>query len=232
MRISNSAPLLSSKSEHPLAAEQYRIVRTGILQHPSAPSMLVVSSPCIGDGKTVTAVNLAAAFAMKSEEQVLLIDADLRCSAVHTYLRVPRTPGLAEVLAGKCSLEEAIFRVGQIPGLCVLPAGEPSGNPSELLGSSRWLALAKTVRQRFQRVIVDCPPVEAVADFDLIAAACDGVILIIRPDFTNRTLCLRALTKTRKKLCGVVVNGSKDRALLKQYLSNYHAYSRTEKDKK
>jgi capsular exopolysaccharide synthesis family protein len=231
LRVSDSTPLLASQPEQPHAAEQYRIVRTRILQHPSGPSLLVVSSPSMGDGKTVTAVNLAAAFAMKSEEQILLIDADLRRSAVHSYLRVPRAPGLAEVLAGTCRPQDAIFRVGQIPSLHVLPAGEPAANPTELLGSSRWLALVNTVRQHFRRVIVDSPPVEVVADYDLIAAACDSVVLVIRPGCTNRTLCLRALEKTKTKLRGALINGAADGGLSKRYLSHYYSHSRQEEGK-
>ena len=221
--VPEAAPLLSAKPVHVNAAEQYRFVRTRIMHHPAAPATIVMSSPGIGDGKTVTAINLAAAFAEGGDEEVLLIDGDLRCSAVHAYLHVLRSPGLSEVLAGKSSLQEAIFRVGQIPGLCVLPAGSLEGNPTELLGSARWPALIKTLRQHFDRVIVDCPPAEAVADFDLIAAGCDGAVLVVRPDHTNRALCLRAIEKTRKKLLGAVINCSTDRQLMRQYISHYHS---------
>ena len=221
--VSDAAPLLSTKPAQASAAEQYRFVRTRIRHHPSAPATIVISSPGIGEGKTVTSINLAATFAQTGDEEVLLIDGDLRCSAVHAYLHVPGAPGLAELLAGKCSLQEAIFRVAQVPGLCVLPAGTPASNPTELLGSSHWPALAKALRQHFHRVFVDCPPAEAVADYDLIAQGCDGVILVVRPDHTNRALCLRALEKTRNKLLGVLINCTTDRMLQKQYISHYHS---------
>jgi protein-tyrosine kinase len=230
--VVETAPLLSAPDERPYAAEQYRILRTRIIQHPAKPAVLVVSSPGIGDGKTVTATNLAAAFALNSEEEILLIDADLRCSAVHRYLRAPKTPGLAEVLAGTAQFEEAAFRVGQIPSLCVLPAGDAGASATELLGSSRWPALIQSVRKHFRRVIVDCPPVEAVADYDLIAAVCDAVLLVIRPDTTNRMLLLRAVAKTKPKSLGVVINGAADRALPKQYLSRYHELSKKEEKEK
>jgi capsular exopolysaccharide synthesis family protein len=221
--VSDAAPLLSTRPTHANAAEQYRFVCTRVRHHPSATATIVVSSPGIGDGKTVTTINLAAAFAQSGDEQVLLIDGDLRCSSVHAYLHVPRSPGLGELLAGKGSLQEAIFRVEQVPGLCIMPAGTAAGNPTELLGSSRWPALVKTLREHFDRVIVDCPPVEAVADYDLIAAGCDGAILVVRPDHTNRALCLRALEKTRKKLLGALINCTADRLLQKQYLSYYQS---------
>lgn len=231
LEVSDSAPLLSSRKEELFAAEQYRMVRTRILQHPSKPCVMVISSPGIGDGKTVTAVNLAAAFAMKSEEQVLLMDADLRRSTIHSRLRVPEAPGLAEVLSGACEPQDAIFRVEQIPGLCVLPAGKSGCIPTELLGSSRWLALMQTLRQRFQRVFVDSPPVEAVADYDLIAAVCDGVILIVRPDRTNRSLCLRALEKTHANCLGVLINATHERGLSTRYLNQYYSWRKNGKGK-
>ncbi len=229
--ITDGAPLLSAKPVHGSAAEQYRFVRTRIMHHASASATMAISSPGIGDGKSVTAVNLAGAFAQTGDEEVLLIDGDLRCSAVHAYLHVPQSPGLSEVLSGKCSLQDAIFRVAQIPGLCVLPAGSPASNPTELLGSSRWPALLKTLRQEFHRVIVDCPPVEAVADYDLLAKDCDAALLVVRPDHTNRGLCVRAIEKTRKKLLGVLMNCVTDRALLKQYMSYYHDRSEREEKK-
>jgi Mrp family chromosome partitioning ATPase len=79
----------------------------------------------------------------------------------------------------------------------------------------------KTLRQHFHRVIVDCPPVEAVVDYDLIAAGCDGVLVVVRLDHTDRGLCARAIEKTRKKLLGVLINDTSDRALLKRYLAHY-----------
>jgi capsular exopolysaccharide synthesis family protein len=221
--VPDAAPLLSAKTVHANAIEQYRFVRTGIMHHPSAPAAIAVSSPGIGDGKTVTAINLAGSFAQSGDEEILLIDGDLRCSAVHEYLRVPRSPGLGEVLAGKCSLADAIFRVAQLPGLCVLPAGTLEGNPTELLGSARWPSLVKSFRQHFHRLIVDCPPTEAVADFELLAAGCDGVLLVVRPDHTNRVLCWRAIGKTREKLLGTVMNCTTDKQLMKEYMSHYYA---------
>jgi len=226
--VPDAGPVLSASLAHPNAAEQYGFVRTRIMHHPSAPATVAVSSPGIGDGKSVTSINVAGAFAQSEDEEVLLIDGDLRCSSVHEYLRVPKSPGLGEVLAGKCSLQDAIFRVGQVPSLCVLPAGASDANPTGLLGSSRWPALVKTLRQHFHRVIIDCPPAEAVADYDLIAAACDAVLVVVRLDHTDRALCARAIEKTRKKLLGVLLNCASDRARLAHYRGRY-SYRREER---
>jgi receptor protein-tyrosine kinase len=206
--VRDTAPFLAPNCKDRRATEQYRIIRTKILQHPGKPKIIVVSSPMIGDGKTVTAVNLAASLARKSDEQVLLVDADLRRPTLHSRLHVSRGPGLTEVLTGACRLEEAAFRFEELPNLCVLPCGEAAGNPTELLDSTGWRTLAAKIRNSFQHVVIDSTPVESVADYDLIAAVSDGVVLVVRPARTSRTLCLRAMSKVKQKLLGVVVNGA------------------------
>ena len=209
-RISDSSPLLSPKQEDRRAAEQYRIIRTKIFHQVPGSSITVICSPGMGDGKTVTSVNLAAALAHKSEDKVILIDADLRLSKVHERLGIPNAPGLAEVLAGTCALEDAMLRVEQLPNFYVLPAGQAEVNPTELLDCSNWRALLVRLREEFRRTIVDSPPVEAVADYDLIAANCDGVVLVVRPDHTSRPLLANALAKVKGKLIGVLINDVED----------------------
>lgn len=223
-RISDASPLLSSKHEDRRAAEQYRIIRTRIFHHLAGNSITVVSSPGMGDGKTVTSVNLAAALAHKSEDRVILIDADLRLSKVHERLGISRTPGLAEVLSGACTLEDAMLQVEQLPNFFVLPAGHAETNPTELLDSSNWHALLARLRQEFRRTIIDSPPADAVADYDLIAAAADGVVLVVRPDHTNRPLLMRTLAKVKSKLIGVLINDVEDWFLWKQGSPSYHYY--------
>jgi capsular exopolysaccharide synthesis family protein len=171
------------------------------------PRLIVISSPDSGDGKSVTAINIAGALALKSEGQVLLVDADLRKSTIHTQLGLPRSPGLADVLAGTCSLEEALVHTREFPSLSVASAGTPPGNPVDLLDSARWRALCAKLGDLFRYVIIDSPPVGAVADYELIQAVCDAVILVVRPDFTNRRLCRSALDFVpRAKLLGVLLN--------------------------
>jgi protein-tyrosine kinase len=224
MRISDSAPLLSSRREDRRAAEQYRVIRTKIFHQLSGSSITVISSPGVGDGKTVSAVNLAAALALKSEDKVILVDADLRLSKVHERLGIPKSPGLAEVLSGACTLEEAMLRVEQWPNFYILPAGEAQTNPTELIDSANWRALMARFRAEFRRTLVDSPPVEAVADYDLIAGSCDGVVLVVRPDHTSRPLLNSALAKVKGKLTGVLINDSLDWFLWKRPSSNYHYY--------
>jgi protein-tyrosine kinase len=207
VRISGPGPLLPFDDTDLAAAEQYRIIRTRLIQNPKQPRIILVSSSGPGDGKTVTAVNLAGALSLKNDAQALLIDADFRRPTIHTQLGIPGSPGLADVLAGRACLEQALVRMEQLPNLHVLPAGEPPANPSELLDSERWEAARAEMLSLYRYVVVDSPPVASVADYELLQAACDAVILVARPDHTKRDALLRALELVPKdKLAGVVMN--------------------------
>jgi capsular exopolysaccharide synthesis family protein len=186
--------------------------------------MIVVSSPTTGDGKTITAINLAGALAQRSDEQILLLDADFRRAMVHVCLGLPQEPGLAEVLAGEAEFEDTVYRVEQLPNLYILPAGTAGERPSELLDSSSWRTFGERIRDQFHRVVVDCPPVEAVADYDLITAVCDGVVLVVRPDHTDRKLCMGALKTVGQKLIGVLINDAIEWFLWKRQRSHYYYY--------
>jgi protein-tyrosine kinase len=207
LRIAERSPLLPFDGGHSQAAEQYRIARTRITQHPRHPTMIVVSSAGRSDGKTVTAINLAGSFSLKSEGAILLVDADLRHSSMRKQLGLGAAPGLAEVLEGKCVLEEGLTRAEQLPNLYILPASDPAANPGELLDSERWRDLARRLRQLFEYIVVDSPPVAAVADYELIQSVSDGTLLVLRPDHTRRSMAAEALKAIpQDKLIGVVMN--------------------------
>ncbi|HLI83424.1 MAG TPA: CpsD/CapB family tyrosine-protein kinase [Bryobacteraceae bacterium] len=223
LQIAARSPLLPFEDANSAAAERYRIARTRITQHPGRPTMIVVSSAGRGDGKTVTAINLAGSFSLKAEGGVLLVDADFRHSSMIRQLGLGAAPGLAEVLEGRNALEEALTRAGQFPNLYLLPAGQAAMNPGELLDSERWRELARRLRQSFEYVVVDSPPVAAVADYELIQSVCDGTLLVLRPDHTRRRSAAEAFAAIGKdKLIGVVLNsvpkrfwwGAGDRAVL------------------
>ena len=207
LHVPAPSPLLPFEKGQWHPSEQYRSLRTKIGQHPMQPHLIVISSPDSGDGKSVTAINAAGALALKSEGEVLLLDADLRKSTIHKQLGLPQSPGLADILAGACTPEEALVRTREFPNLYVVTSGTPPANPVELLDSARWRALCAELREMFRYVIIDSPPVGAVADYELIQAVCDGVILVMRPDFTNRHLCKSALDFVPKaKFLGVALN--------------------------
>jgi capsular exopolysaccharide synthesis family protein len=226
LRIPAPSPLLPFEDGQWRPSEQYRILRTKINQHPKQPRLIVVSSPAPGDGKSVSAINTAAALSLKKEGQVLLLDADLRKSAIHVQLGLPESPGLADVLKGTCAFEDAIAQIQEFPNLFVMAAGTPSGNPAELLDSVAWHGLCAKLRSLFRYVVLDSPPVGAVADYDLIQAVCDGVILVIRPDHTNRQLCQKALENLPKaKFLGVLLNCVPDWSPARGAGADYYYYS-------
>ena len=129
IQVPASVPILPFDGAHPAASEQYRLARTKIIQHPRQPRIIQVSSPGPGDGKTITAINLAGALSLKTGGAVLLVDGDFRRSVVHSHLGLPAGPGFAEVLAGSCPLEAALIHVEQFHNLYVLPAGTTKSSP-------------------------------------------------------------------------------------------------------
>jgi capsular exopolysaccharide synthesis family protein len=224
LRLPAASPLLSLKTSDGRAAEQYRAIRTRLLLSPKRPSFIVISSPTVGDGKSVTSINLAGTFALKSADRVLLVDGDLRASTIHSRLNLPAGPGLAEVLEGTCRLEDAVIQVAEAQNFYILTAGTPTRNPAELLDSPAWRDLSARLREDFRYVIVDSPPVGVVSDSDLLTATCDGVVLVVRQDHTDRGLCATALSRIKDKLLGVIVNDAKDWFLWRSYSPHHYYY--------
>jgi capsular exopolysaccharide synthesis family protein len=212
-------------------AEQYRIIRTKIVQSPAKHRLLAVSSAGIGDGKTVSAINIAGALALKAGTSVLLVDADFRRPRVAEALGIASSPGLADVLRGDVRAEEAIIRLEGSTSLFVLPSGEAVSNPTELLDNPHWGLLAEALRDCFDYVVVDAPPVGLVADYDLIQAAVDAAILVVRIDHSSRLHCLRVFKAVPKqKLLGIIMNGIPDWFLTRASVHDYGYYQRRKKE--
>jgi len=228
VRLSTDAPLLPFEAKFKGVAEQYRIVRTKIVQHPMAPRVIAITSVDPGDGKTTTSINVAAALALKAETKVLLLDCDLRRGRINSLLGLPKVPGLSDVLMGKAAVNETVIQVEQYPNLFVIGAGTSSANPAEALDSENWRMLAGHLRQQFDYVILDTPPIGLVADTDLIHQVTDGLILVVRPDYTSRSHCMSVLASIPPKaLLGVLLN-----AVAEPYLGRHQYYEYTATPKK
>lgn len=207
LSLDAGSPLLPFDGSDPVSAEQYKLARTKILRHHWRPRSIVVSSAQANDGKSVSSINLAGCLALKPNTNVLLVDADMRRGQAASMLGVPDEPGLSDVLLGRCELADAIVRLQPFGGLFFLPRGPRPANAAELLEAPRWRNLAALLRREFHFVIFDAPPVGLVADFELILDVSDGVVLVVRPDHTNRTLCLKTLEAIpSEKLIGVLLN--------------------------
>ncbi|MBV8550995.1 MAG: CpsD/CapB family tyrosine-protein kinase [Acidobacteriaceae bacterium] len=211
LRAPALSPIFPFDDKNQAAVEQYRLIRTRILHRPKKPQFIVVSSASSGDGKTVTSINVAASLALKGESRVLLVDGDLRQPRIADAVGIPIVPGLGDVLSGAAELDAAIVRAEQFPNLFILPAGNPRGSAAELLDSQNWQRLTKELRARFSNVIFDAPPIATVADYELLQLVCDGVIVVARPDHSNRTALAEGLKNIpREKLLGLVLNCVED----------------------
>jgi capsular exopolysaccharide synthesis family protein len=202
--------LVAASAPHSLAAEQYRTLRTRLVQleEGRARRVLLVTSPAKGDGKSITAANLALTMAQEFNRKVVLIDADLRRPTVHSLFGIPDQPGLVDVLGGSALLQDALVLLPDVH-LAVVPAGRAPAQPAELLGSAAMRRILEALRSRFDRVIVDVPPVIPLADVGVLAPQCDGVLLVVRAGVTPKPLIERALNAFEgERLLGVVLNES------------------------
>jgi capsular exopolysaccharide synthesis family protein len=175
-------------------AEQIRALRNRLvaLNPDGEPKTLVVTSAGREEGKTVAALNLAMALAELERHQVLVLDADLRRPCVERYLNLNPEPGLADVLLGSAPLERALRPVG-FRRLMALGAGTRVVNPAEVLGTSRIDDLFARLKERFQYVVVDTPPVLPSTDAGVLASRADGTLFVLRVEHTHRSRAREAI---------------------------------------
>jgi len=189
-------------------SEEFRSLRSRLclLRKRQPLRKLLITSPLRHEGKTFNAANLAQAFARQPDSRVLLIDADLRVSALHGVLGAPRAPGLSEYLAGDAETGSVLQR-GSANNFFFIPGGEKPANPTELLGNGRFELLMNRLAPAFDWIIVDSPPAIPVSDARLLAQFCDGVLMLIRAGVTPSDLAQRACQEFPKsQLLGVVLN--------------------------
>lgn len=213
--ISRATPTLDGRLVAALAhqspaAERYRLLRTRIKRAENGRSLraIVVTSPSKGDGKSLTAANLALTMAQELHQRVLLLDADLRRPSVATLFGLPEGPGLSDVLMGAAGLETAL---GHLPDqhLTVMPAGAPAAQPAELLGSTGMRRVLEWLRGRFDRIIIDMPPVGPLADVHVVTPLTDGLLMVVRAGITPKPAIEQALSGLdMSKVLGLVLNAA------------------------
>ncbi len=206
-------------------SESYRAVRTALYFNSQGErhQVIQVTSPMPGDGKSTLASNLAVTIA-QSGRSVLLLDADFRRPTQHKVFAIDDAGvGLASVVAGDTEPADAWRSVPHVPNLSIMACGPRPDNPSELLSSEEFADVLNFLREQFDFVIVDTPPVLAVSDPCAVAARVDGVILTFRIHKRAKPLAVRArdaLTSIGASVIGVVVNGVDQDA--GGYYSQYH----------
>jgi polysaccharide biosynthesis transport protein len=191
-------------------AEAYRGIRTALYfsTRGEGHKVIQVSSPNPGDGKSTLAANLAVAIA-QSGKKALLIESDFRRPRVHKLLGIDSDVGVTSVIDGTVELADGIQETA-IDNLFAMGCGPRPSNPSELLSSQRYAELINILREKFDYVIVDTPPLMAVTDPVVVAPRFDGVLLAIRIQKRSRQDCARTtemLLSVGAKVLGVVVNG-------------------------
>jgi capsular exopolysaccharide synthesis family protein len=211
-----------------IVAEQYRALRHLVeRRHKDGDmSVIAVSSPGVGDGKTTTAINLAGALAQASDASVLLVEADLRRPSIGRLLGFEdsRAVGLVDaILNPRMSLAD-IVQPRPPYNLNIVLAGQTPASPYEVLQSPRLGALLDEARQQYDYVVMDTPPLAPVQDCRVVARWVDGIVLVVAADRTPRALLEAALDSLEPdKVLGLVFNGY-DHLFSRRHASHYVGY--------
>jgi polysaccharide biosynthesis transport protein len=225
--------LATWKRKPSLVAECARTTLTSILlpgENGDGPRVIVLTSPCPGDGKTTVACNLSIAVA-EIGRKVLLIDGDLRRPRLHKVFNADNTWGLSDVLRGDTPLEsvpiEHLVRETEVSGLYLLPGGSCGVTPSNLFYSQRMSMLLKRLRAEFEMIMIDAPPMIHLADARILGRQADGVILVIRAGQTTTESALIASLRFAEDgthVLGTVLNSWDPRTTANYGYGNYRDY--------
>ena len=219
--------LVSLVSPAGLEAEQYRALRHMVeLKHSTDNlSVIAVSSPGVGDGKTTTAINLAGALAQGTDNSVLLVEADLRRPSIGRLLGFSDSGiGLVDAILDPTLALTDIVQSRPPFNLSVILGGQTPPSPYEVLKLPRLGALLDEARERFDYIVVDTPPLVPVQDCRVLARWVDGVVLVVASDHTPRALLEAALDiLDPRKVVGLVFNGY-DHLLSGRYANSYVGY--------
>ncbi|CAN7400027.1 polysaccharide biosynthesis tyrosine autokinase [Pseudomonas sp. LjRoot71] len=205
-------------------SESIRTIRTGVvlsgIDHPH--KVMVITSSIPGEGKSTVSVNLA--FALGQMEKVLLIDADLRRPTLGKSFDFPvGTPGLANLIAGTAKLDECVKHVD---GIDMIGAGTVPPNPLELLSSPRFAKALEVLKSKYERIIIDSPPTQAVSDAIVLSTFANSLIYVIKSDATHIPLVEKGvgqLLQNNAPVSGIVLN-QVDIKKAKKYGYSYGGY--------
>lgn len=204
--------LVTSTNPKSIISEQFRTVRTNI--NFSMPNRvlktLLFTSSSIGEGKSTTAANVAIVFAQEGKK-VLLIDADLRKPTMHYTFRKTITPGLTNLLTSHWNLNQVVKETG-VNGLDLITSGPLPSNPAELLGLPSMDMLITEVKEKYDIIIFDAPPVLSISDAQVLTNKCDGTILVISSGSTEKVNAIKAkevLQASKGNIIGTILNNYK-----------------------
>lgn len=211
------------------ASEAYRALRTRIKFSKidkESLKVILITSPTSQEGKTTTTVNLAGSLA-QANMKTLILDADLRKPRVHTVFNHKRFPGFTDYFFGQASFEE-IIRKTTLNNLYYVSAGTIPPNPSEILGSNQMESFIEKLKNNFDYVIIDSPPLIAVTDSEILAQIADGTMLVVSANQTEMELLEKSveiLKRDKSSFLGVLLNNFSYRAGYSSYYKYYYYYS-------
>jgi capsular exopolysaccharide synthesis family protein len=223
------AKMVVSRETPPVSVEQYRRL-AATLHHAQSErgiKVVMVASALAGEGKTLTAANLALTLSESYRRRVLIIDADLRRPTLHEVFEAPYISGLSDGLAGDVDRRMSILQISS--HLALLPAGRPSRDPMSALTSDRMRRLLAEAREKFDWVILDTPPVGLLTDANLLSAMVDGAVFVISAGRTPFALLQKSVEAIgRDRVLGVVLNRAAQAAVPGGYYTDYYGQNHGE----
>ncbi|MEW6067026.1 MAG: XrtA-associated tyrosine autokinase [Nitrospirota bacterium] len=205
------------------AAEQYKKLHVRIFRSTVKDfiNTIMITSPGVGEGKTITATNLAVSMANEIDHTVLLVDADLKHPSIHKYLGIESKYGLSDYLMGKVKLQDILIKTG-VGKLVFLPAGTSAENTTELMSSQRMKRLVYELKHRYKDryIIFDSPPLLVTADSLSMCSYMDGIVFVIQASKTTQKAALHAVSLIKgHNILGVVFNN-----VPKDFAKNLYPY--------
>jgi len=226
--------LVLDERDSPIS-ESFRTIKTRI-QHSWPESdltkIILVTSPAESEGKSFVSSNLAGSYS-QSNKRTLLIDCDLRRPTIHVKMEVDKKPGLADYLTRKVKLED-IIRKTKTTNLSFITSGTIPSNPAEILESTSFFNFLQEIKDFFDIIILDSPPIIAVVDSEILAKQVDGTILVISADKTENRLMKDAvdlLKRNKVVFLGTVLNNFKNKSGYGYYYKYNYSYSRSSNQK-
>lgn len=231
--ISADTRLIAYTEKESAAAEAFRLlaVRLRHIRRDRQLKKVLVTSTVPEEGKSLVSANLACTIAAGNAQSVLLLEADVRRPSLTQSFQCSHHPGLCEWLKGAISLEESIYRLGDL-GVWIVPAGRMAGDLLELVQSQRLALAVEKLQSWFDWIIIDTPPVLPLADTSILAKLADGIILVTRRGVTEKKQMLRGIEALdQSKLLGAVINSSR-KSHHDYYYYNYRSHTSADQPSK
>jgi exopolysaccharide/PEP-CTERM locus tyrosine autokinase len=234
VNLANPYLVTITQPDSPIA-EEYRRLKSILIRETKADYLntIMITSSLDGEGKSLTALNLAISLAQEIDHTILLVDADLRKPVIHEYLGVSYKYGLSDYLTKDIDLSEVLVKT-DIGNLMIIPAGQTVENPVELLSSEKMKTLIHEVKHRYmdRYIIIDTPPILPFADAISLGSLVDGVLFIVKEGRTPQKSLENAMHLIKDlKILGVVFNYAHAENLDGHY-SRYYYYNYRKREKK